>query len=280
MAKRQTKADKEAAADQVAAQATADQAQGGADQAPDGTDQPTAGQGDTPADGGADPEAQDPEQPENTGDAGGADPDDDEDDDGDDEAADPPAPPAAAPPATAAADAPARQLVPQANGTVETLDHQKALLLEACERYDVDPTIHDQEGDGPQELGSWQFYKADQVNRIPASVVLVTRGGVKVRYYADQGYMADNCSEPGMDLDTEDRLARLFGAFTKDPKTKEVKRLPLPEDLALPPQAKTGISGSSEHTYRKGYLREGGKQEADRREAKARQARKKAATGK
>jgi hypothetical protein len=42
--------------------------------------------------------------------------------------------------------------------------------------------------------------------------------------------------------------------------------VPLPDDLALPVAQVTGVATKTEHRYRRGYLREGGKKEADRRE--------------
>lgn len=166
-----------------------------------------------------------------------------------------------------------RALVPQDNGALESSDSQKALLLDACERFGIDPTIHDQEGDSPQELASWKWYPGQPAKRVPASVVVVTSGGVKLRHYERPDFMAALCTEFAMDQDTEERLARIFNAFKRDPKTKEIMRLPLPEDLALPVHAITGVSGTTEHIYRRGYLREGGKKEADKREAKAKAAR-------
>lgn len=153
-------------------------------------------------------------------------------------------------------------LVPMDNGKTECPPGAKELLLEACERFGVDPTVERQ----PSELGSWNFYKGDRRLGVPASVVLVTAGGVKLRHYADPDYVAPNCTEPAMDQDTEDTLARLFGAYRKDAQ-KNLVRMPLPEDLALPGPAVTGFPTQEDHRYRRGYLAEGGKAEADRRDA-------------
>jgi hypothetical protein len=168
----------------------------------------------------------------------------------------------------AAAEAPARPepatstLVRMDNGQTEATGAMRELLLDACDRFGVDPT----EESNPRELINWKYYHEDVRNRVPASVVLVTAGGVKVRHYADPDYLAPGCTELAMDQDTEEILARIFGAFTKDPQTKEIRRTALPKDLALPPQAVTGLSQAKDHQYRRGYLREGGKVEADRRE--------------
>jgi hypothetical protein len=155
-------------------------------------------------------------------------------------------------------------LVPCDNGAVDPSPDQKELLLDACRRFNVDPTVERT----PRELLKWRCEPANRLTRVPASVTIVTAGGVKLKHYDDPDYP--------MDQDTEETLARIFSAFAKDPKTKELIRLPLPEDLALPITAVTGYPQTADHQYRRGYLREGGKKEADRREKTAAGAAKKA----
>lgn len=156
-------------------------------------------------------------------------------------------------------------LVPMDNGQTEASPAAKELLLDACERFGIDPTEQSQ----PRELLNWKYLHEDRRQRIPAAVVLVTGGGVKLHIFADPDYMAPGCTQPGMNQDTEETLARIFQAFKKDPKTKEVTRIPLPEDMALPEPAVTGHATTTAHRYRRGYLREGGKEEANRRDAAA-----------
>jgi len=153
-------------------------------------------------------------------------------------------------------------LVPMDNGKTECPAGAKELLLEACERFGVDPTVERI----PSELASWNYYRGDRRSGVPASVVIVTAGGVKLRHYSDPDYVAPNCTDAAMDQDTEETLARLFGAYRKDAQ-KNLVRVPLPEDLALPGPAVTGFPNTEDHRYRRGYLAEGGKGEADRRDA-------------
>ncbi len=159
-----------------------------------------------------------------------------------------------------AAEPEKRTLVRCNNGATETSPAAKELLLEACEKYGINPTNEQR----PAELKAWNFLPGDRLADRPDAVVLVTHGGVKLKHYADPDYP--------MDGDTEDTLARWFGAFATDAKTREVSRVPLPNDMALPLSAVTGYSTKTEHRYRRGYLREGGKAEGDRR---AKQQRKK-----
>lgn len=135
------------------------------------------------------------------------------------------------------------------------------LLLEACEKFGVNPTADCR----PPELKGWRFYPGDSVDGIPDAVSLVTAGGLKIRHFADPTYHAPGCLEPAMDLDTEDRLRRLFGAFTVDPKTKDVSPAPFPPDLTLPASAVDGRVRSTDHVYRGGYLKAGGKEAAAKR---------------
>jgi hypothetical protein len=164
-------------------------------------------------------------------------------------AADPQPEPAAPAPATEKAT-----LVPCNNGLTEASDRAIQLLLEACEKFGVNPTMEQR----PRELASWNFYPASQVDGVPAAVVIVTKGGVKLKHYADPSYP--------MDRDTQETLVRIFRAFVKDPVTKELVEGPLPTDLALPFTAVTGTVQAETHRYRRGYLAEGGKAAADQRD--------------
>jgi len=174
-----------------------------------------------------------------------------------------PEPPAQAPAAPARRTEPKEEpatatLLPCDNGAVEASPAMKELLLDACERFNVDPTLERV----PRELLKWRYEPANRLTRVPAAVVIVTSGGVKLKHYEDPDYP--------MDQDTEETLARIFGAFAKDA-DKNVVRTPLPEDLALPIQAVTGIPQTADHVFRRGYLREGGKKEADKRDKAQRQ---------
>ena len=171
----------------------------------------------------------------------------------------PPAPPA--PPARpAAAPAPRKlQLVEEAGKRTD----QEAvnLLLAACEKFGVNPESTCR----PPELKAWRFYPADDLDHVPASVVIVTHGGMKIRHYGDPDYMAVGCLEPAMDQDTEDRLRRLFGFWNVDPKTKDVTPAPFGPDLTLPATSVDGRVRSGDHQYRGGYLKAGGKEAAAKR---------------
>lgn len=127
-----------------------------------------------------------------------------------------------------------------------------AMLLDACERFGVNP----EQDHRPMELLSWKFRPANPVEQIPASVTLVTAGGVKLVHYAEASYP--------MDPDTEDRLRNVFNCWRKDKDGTKVPT-PLPEDLTLPEGAVTGLVATDDHVYRQGYLRSGGKAEAVRR---------------
>lgn len=157
-----------------------------------------------------------------------------------------------------------KTIVPMNNGATESTDEMRGLLLDACERFGVDPCIETR----PQELASWNYYKADRLAGTPASVVIVTKGGVKLRHYDDPDYIAPGATAPAMDQDTEERLANIFQAFERDAQ-KNIVRKALPADLALPAMAVTGLSTKTEHRFRRGYLKEGGKAEAERRTAAA-----------
>src|SRR5688572_30492983 len=59
------------------------------------------------------------------------------------------------------------KLVPMDNGATEASEEAKALLIDACNRFGVDPT----EQADRRELASWKFYRANRRDRVPASVV-------------------------------------------------------------------------------------------------------------
>ena len=136
------------------------------------------------------------------------------------------------------------------------------LLLDACNTFGVNPDtslpIWAGRGTGPfRELLAWKFYPGQESAGIPDAVVLVTVGGVKVRYHQDPDFP--------MDADTETRLRIVFHAFKTDPKTNEVVPLPLPEDLTLPRSAVSAQTNpNAGHQYRGGYLR---RSQADPRNA-------------
>lgn len=162
----------------------------------------------------------------------------------------PPAPPAQAPAPKAAAAQPVIAYVPDAGGNRgrTALD----LLLDACELYGVNP----EQDQRPVELLSWRYRDGDPREQLPASVTLVTAGGLKIVHYADPAYPVDP--------ETTERLRNVFGAWRKDKDGTRVP-LPLPTDLTLPEGAVTGLAKTEDHVYRRGYLREGGKAEAARR---------------
>jgi hypothetical protein len=130
------------------------------------------------------------------------------------------------------------------------------LLAEACYVFGInpDPALK------PRELAAYRVDPGDPdgVPAVPVSVVLVTAGGLKVRYPIDD--------------DTENRLRLVYGAYKVNRATGEREVLPLPEDLTLPRANVDGVVRSDEHVYRTGYLREGGK-EAAARKAKLRELR-------
>jgi hypothetical protein len=133
---------------------------------------------------------------------------------------------------------------------------ERRLLAEACYVFgiDPDPTLK------PRELASYRYDAGDPnaATPIPAYVSLGTSGGLKIRY--------------PMDEDTETRLRVVYNAFRVN-KAGEREVLPLPADLTLPRSNVDGIVRSSEHQYRTGYLKEGGKAEAEKRQKKLEQLR-------
>jgi len=124
------------------------------------------------------------------------------------------------------------------------------LLAEACYVFGIDPNPKLK----PRELLSHRFDagEPDGVPVIPPSVIMVTAGGLKIRY--------------PVDVDTEHRLRIVYNAYRVNGKTGEKEVLPLPPDLTLPREHVDGKVRSSDHQYRTGYLREGGKSESDRRD--------------
>jgi len=128
----------------------------------------------------------------------------------------------------ATAAAPKLDIVPEATGRTNATALQ--LLLDVCERFGVNPD----QNVVPQELLAWRFYGPDTRKRIPASVVIVTGGGVKLRGWADPDYPLDE--------DTEANVRRILHLFRTNPKTKEVEPLPIPADVTLPDLAVTGAT--------------------------------------
>lgn len=126
-----------------------------------------------------------------------------------------------------AAEAPKMQLVPEATG--RTSKDALELLLDVCERFGVNPDA----AQVPAELAAWRWYPGDHRKRVPASVVIVTAGGVKLRGWADPDYPLDE--------DTADALRRHLKLFRTNPKTKEVEPLPIPAEPILPDLAVTGM---------------------------------------
>lgn len=123
------------------------------------------------------------------------------------------------------------------------------LLAEACYVFGVNPDPRVK----PRELAAHRFDPGEPNGTppIPASVIFVTGGGVKIRYPIDD--------------QTEERLRVIYNCYREDPKTHTRVALPLPQTLTLPHEQVDGIVRSAEHQYRTGYLHEGGKEEAARR---------------
>lgn len=137
----------------------------------------------------------------------------------------------------APADVTAAECMPEASGRRD--DASFELLIAACEVFNIDPRIDTR----PRELAAWRFYPGNRVEGVDASVVLVTAGGLKVRYPI------------AGDAETEERLRNTFGAYTIDPKTKERVPAELPADLTLPASAVTGQVVERAHRHSGGYLR-------------------------
>lgn len=159
-------------------------------------------------------------------------------------------------PVAPAAAAPRMTLVPMNSGQTEASPHAKQLLLEACERFGISPAAEER----PRELLAWNYYPARPLEDVPAAVVLVTAGGVKLKHFADPAYP--------MDPETEETLRRWLKAWARDAKDPQIiVPAELPDDLTLPHPAVTGLSEDRSHRYARGYLREGGKKEAAKRRA-------------
>jgi hypothetical protein len=106
---------------------------------------------------------------------------------------------------------------------VDGLDaRQAALMQEACERFGIDPDPEKR----PIEVMAFRFY-GDPQRFEPLSLVIVTAGGLKLRYPIDPA--------------TEDRLRPVFGCFRRNARTGQIVPLPLPKDLRLSPAARTGM---------------------------------------
>jgi hypothetical protein len=137
-----------------------------------------------------------------------------------------------------------RDLVPASNGRND--EAAIRLLLEACEKYGVDPTRKQR----PKELAAWAFYPANEEDDVPIpdSVVIVTFGGVKIRHFADPDYVARFATEKAMDPETEERLRHVFNAFRTETygayggsRVERTVPVPLPADLTLSDHHRTGV---------------------------------------
>lgn len=90
----------------------------------------------------------------------------------------------------------------------------------------------------------FRFYPGDDTGAFfqPDRVVFVTAGGVKIAH--------------PMDLETEQRLRKIFRTQKINPKTSEIEETPLPENLTLPRTAVTGLPPTTApHRFEGGYLR-------------------------
>jgi hypothetical protein len=155
----------------------------------------------------------------------------------------PPEAPVAAPAVPPVAAAPRRVqlvLMPEANGRTDAAATD--LLLEACDKFGVHPGADQR----PRELLSWRYYPAQPLEDVPAAVVLVTAGGVKLKHFAGNA---------AVDLETEERLRAIFKSFAVDKVTKQMVPQPLPADLTLPGEAVTGHPNTTRHRHEGGYLR-------------------------
>lgn len=144
----------------------------------------------------------------------------------------------------------------------------QALLLKACDVFglqtDADMvTMIQNPNDSSRfervkDVAAFRFVPSPDQAIEPDAIIVVTSGGVKLKYYADDS----------VDGPTQDTLRRLFHAFHRDDKGNVVAD-PLPDNWTLPREAVIGISNAKDHVYQKGYLREGGKVEAAKRASKA-----------
>lgn len=136
----------------------------------------------------------------------------------------------------------ADDVMPEASGRRDAA--ALALLFDACERFNVNPGMQVR----PRELAAWRYYPGDVLEDVPPAVVIVTAGGVKLKYFE---------GDVVKDADTEERLRAVFRSFVTDPKTKERLPGPLPGDLSLPAEAVLGQPASTAHRHPLGYLRRG-----------------------
>lgn len=155
-------------------------------------------------------------------------------------------PPAAAP-ATPRDRTFADDILPERHGR-EKDPIARRLLLQVCEMFGVNPS----QTARPAELAAWFYYPAVPLEDIPAAVHIVTHGGKKLKVFADLTVPQETVAQ----------LAGVFGLQVKPDLTAD-----LPDNLTLPAQAVTGLSGKGDHRYEGGYLKSGGKKEADRRQA-------------
>lgn len=146
--------------------------------------------------------------------------------------------PETAAPATLSAD----EVMPEAHGRRDGV--ALALLFDACERFNINPSATVR----PRELASWRYYPADVLEQRPAAVVVVTAGGLKLKYFA---------GDVEQDPDTEERLRAIFRAWKVDPVTKQEVTVPLPTDLSLPAECVLGLTTATAHRHPQGYLRRG-----------------------
>lgn len=181
-------------------------------------------------------------------------------------------------------DAPRNRMVPVEDLKADYLEKWRRergegaveLLLEACDRYGINP---DQRlpkfnprrhalsiNSDTRELAAWAFYAGENDTDVPDSVVLVTEGGFKLRYARPVDLGDRELDVAFIGDQTETQLRQALNAYQVDPKTRQRIPAALPEDLALPFEALKGFSPKDgAQMYRRGYLREGGKTEAERR---------------
>ncbi len=99
------------------------------------------------------------------------------------------------------------------------------VLAEACRVFGINPDPDHR----PRELLAARGYgDADQFE--PLSVVIVTGGGLKLRYPFEGDQQTEHTLRFGV-----------FGAFKRDKRTGTITELPLPRDLRLPAHHRTGI---------------------------------------
>lgn len=104
-------------------------------------------------------------------------------------------------------------------------DRHLPLLLEACARFGIDPDPDAQ----PRELTAAKGYGDPRVFD-PDRVVIVTAGGQKLCWPLDEA--------------TTEKLKKIFGCYvvkTGPNRAEYVEERPLPADLTLAPQLRTGI---------------------------------------